>query len=109
MRFFLGTIDPGWLERPDFEGVDLCVSRNRLAGHAAEVRAGSRWVLDSGAFTEISRYGGWRLPPRDYARMAARWYREIGRMDWCAIQDWMTEPEMLKKTGRSVAEHQRLT
>lgn len=30
-------------------------------------------------------------------------------MDWSAIQDWMCEPDMLKKTGRSVAEHQRLT
>src|SRR5262245_58227423 len=109
MRFYLGAIDPGWLERDDFEGVDLFVSRNRLARHTAEFRAKTRWVLDSGAFTEISRHGRWTVSPREYARDARRWMQQIGRMDWAAIQDWMTEPDMLKKTGKTVAEHQRLT
>jgi hypothetical protein len=109
VRFYLGTIDPGWLARPEFEGIDLCVSRNRLAGRIARVRAVTRWVLDSGAFTEISRHGRWTVPPRQYAQEARRWRDEVGRMDWAAIQDWMCEPDMLKKTGLSVAEHQRRT
>src|SRR5437660_123414 len=108
MRFYLGTSDPGWLERPDFEGIDLCVSRNRLVGHVTELRARTRWILDSGAFTEITRFGRWTVPPRQYAGEAKRWQTQIGRLDWASIQDVMCEPDMLKKTGMSVAEHQRL-
>lgn len=36
VRFYLGTVDPGWLAREEFEGVDLFVSRNRLIGHVTE-------------------------------------------------------------------------
>src|SRR5438132_10512972 len=106
MRFYLGCIDPGWLAHPDFEAVSLCVSRNRLMGYAREVRARTRWMLDSSAFTEIERHGRWTVSPRSYARMAARWQREIGRPDAAAIQDLMCEPEMLAKTGLGVVEHQ---
>jgi hypothetical protein len=109
VRFYLGTTEPGWLGDPRFEGVPLFVSRNRLVGEIAEVRAATRWALDSGGFTEISTHGAWRLPAREYARLAAKWQREIGRMDWAAPMDWMSEPEMLEKTGKSVVEHQMLT
>lgn len=30
-------------------------------------------------------------------------------LDWAAQQDWMCEPHMLKKTGKTVEEHQHLT
>lgn len=109
MRFYLGTPLPGWLDDADFEGVPLFVSRNRLLGHVAELRARTRWALDSGAFTEIARHGRWTVPARQYAREADRWRREVGRMDWASIQDWMCEPDMLAKTGRGVVEHQILT
>src|SRR5206468_1461653 len=109
MRFYLGTPIPARLEDPALETVPLFVSRNRLVGYAAELRARTRWCLDSGAFTEISRHGRWTVSPRQYAREAKRWQKEIGRLDWCSIQDWMVEPEMLRKTGKGVVEHQRLT
>lgn len=109
MRFYLGTVDPGWLQEPAFETVPLFVSRNRLVGYTAELRARTRWALDSGAFTEISRHGRWTVPAAQYAREAKRWQTQIGRMDWASIQDYMVEPEMLKKTGKSVVEHQQLT
>src|ERR1043165_7782228 len=109
MRFYLGAIDPGWLKEPEFETIPQCVSRNRLMGYKAEVRARTRWMLDSSAFTEIERHGRWTVSPKNYARMAARWQREIGRMDAAAPQDIMCEPEMVKKTGLSVHQHQMLT
>ena len=34
---------------------------------------------------------------------------QIGRMDFAAVQDWMCEPEIVVKTGLSIAEHQRRT
>src|SRR5438132_9501266 len=108
MRFYLGCIDPGWLAHPDFEAVSLCVSRNGLMGYAREVRARTRWMLDSSAFTEIERHGRWTVPPRAYARLAARCQREIGRLDMAAPQDVMCEPQMLERTGLSVVEHQIL-
>src|SRR5262249_14661002 len=109
VRFYLGTTEPGWLERPDFEGVPLFVSRNRLVGYTAEVRARTRWALDSSGFTQIHDHGRWTVPRRQYARLARRCQRGIGRMDFAAIQDWMCEEEMLAKTGKSVPEHQLLT
>jgi len=100
MRFYLGTPIPCWLKDPAFETVPLFVSRNRIAGYVSELRARTRWALDSGAFTQIATYGKWTVPPRQYAREARRWQREIGRM---------CEPDMLEKTGLSVIEHQILT
>src|SRR5437870_3667256 len=109
MRFYLGTPIPSWLEDPAFETVPLFVSRNRLVGHVSELRARTRWALDSGAFTQIATHGKWTVPASQYAKEAKRWQREIGRMDWASPMDWMCEPEMLKKSGKSVTEHQQLT
>src|SRR5947199_217973 len=92
MRFHLGVVDPDWLARPEFEAVSQCVSRNWLMGYRAELRAQTRWMLDSSAFTEIERHGRWTVPPKSYARMAARCQREIGRMDMAAPQDWFCGP-----------------
>src|SRR5690348_4787318 len=78
-------------------------------GLRQQLRARTFWMLDSSAFTEIERHGRWTVSPRDYATMAARWQRDIGRMTAAAIQDLMCEQEMLEKTGLSVVEHQILT
>lgn len=109
MRFFLGVIDPSWLDRPEFETAPLFVSRNRLMGYRSEIRARTDWILDSSAFTEIERHGRWTVSAKDYASMAARWQRDIGRMRAAAICDYMCEPPMIEKTGMCVVEHQILT
>ncbi len=41
--------------------------------------------------------------------MVRMYAAEIGMMRWAAGQDWMNEPIMLKKTGLTVAGHQRRT
>lgn len=104
--FYLGTHEPSWLARVRFP---LCVSRRRLDRYRQLPIARCAWVLDSGAFSELSTYGRWTLTPERYAA-AVRRYREcIGRLVWAAPQDWMCEPVMVAKTGLSVEEHQRRT
>lgn len=114
MRFYLGTHQPNWLwhlthhwfER---DQIPLFVAHQRLEGLRTLPRANTPWALDSGAFSEIAKHGRWTISPADYAANVRRFHDEIGRMDWCAQQDWMCEPEVIKKTGLSVAEHQRRT
>lgn len=44
-----------------------------------------------------------------YVAEVRRAIEEIGGLDWAAIQDWMCEPWLLRKTGLSIEEHQRRT
>lgn len=104
MRFFLGTHHPHWLAATD---VPLFVSHRALGRYKKLPRARGSWALDSGGFTELSMHGRWTLPPADYAHAVLRYRDEIGGLAWAAPQDWMCEPDMLKKTGLTVAEHQR--
>lgn len=106
VTLFLGTHQPCWLARL---AVPLFVSHRRLHARRHLPRACADWALDSGGFSELSLFGGWRTKPRNYARAARRYMEEIGRLRWAAIQDWMCEPWMLRRTGLSLREHQRRT
>jgi hypothetical protein len=105
-HFYLGTHHPHWLGQTD---VPLFVSRRALERYKTLPRARGAWALDSGGFTELAMFGEWRLSVRDYAGLVRRFRDEIGGLAWAAPQDWMCEPNMLKRTGLSVAEHQRRT
>lgn len=104
--FYLGTHEVSWLRRLEFP---LFISARRLRRQQSWPRAIGRWSLDSGGFSEISLHGEWITTPMQYAIEVRRWQAEIGRLDWAAIQDWMCEPQMLSKTGRTVFQHQKLT
>ncbi len=105
--FWLGTHRPQWLSKLD---VPLFLSRITLAKRVSVYpRARAAWALDSGGFSEIGAHGKWTVPPQQYVAEVRRFHREIGKLKWAAIQDWMCEPIMLQKTGLSVAEHQRRT
>jgi hypothetical protein len=106
MRFFLGTHHPHWLGELD---VPLFVSRRALEGRRTFPRARAPWALDSGGFSELTIHGAWQLAPRAYVEHVRRFLDEIGGLAWAAPQDWMCEPDMLKRTGLDVAEHQRRT
>ncbi|WP_147317762.1 deazapurine DNA modification protein DpdA family protein [Streptomyces spongiicola] len=108
---YLGTHQPSWLARPEFgeDCVPLCVANHRLSGRKTLPRAVTPWMLDSGGFTELSKYGQWTVTPYEYAAAARRYYDEISMMDVCAIQDWMCEDEILAKTGLTVERHQYKT
>lgn len=106
--FYLGTHAPNWLALLRFP---LFVSRRRIArSHVRRFpRAVARWALDSGGFSELSLHGSWRTTAERYVAEVRLWRDEIGKLEWAAVQDWMCEPFMLKKTGLSIAEHQRRT
>jgi hypothetical protein len=107
MIFYLGVHQAHWVELTD---VPLCLSRRTLARCERRLRMkGERWCLDSGGFSELSLYGRWRTPALEYAGQAQRFADEVGPPDWAAVQDWMCEPDVLARTGKTVEDHQRLT
>ena len=71
-------------------------------------KALGEWCLDSGGYSELSMYGRWTITEDDYLREVER-FRGFGGLQWAAPMDWMTEPHITAKTGRTIAEHQRLT
>jgi hypothetical protein len=83
------------------------VSYARLRRRRSDFAVGE-WMLDSGAFSEVARHGGYRDAPEVYAAAVARW-SACGQLVAAVSQDWMCEPFVLTTTGLSLAEHQRLT
>lgn len=105
MRFFTGLHQPS--DARHFASAFISV--NRLRGRATPERVEVRdWIMDSGAFTEVSRHGGYRSTPADYAREVRRWVK-VGNLLACVAQDFMCESWILERTGLSVPDHQRLT
>ncbi len=103
MRFYTGLHHPS-----DAKHFERCmVSINALRGRKSDFGVGE-WMLDSGAFTEVSRHGTHRSNPEEYAAQIRRWVR-CGALVAAVSQDWMCEPFVLAKTGLTTAEHQRLT
>lgn len=67
-----------------------------------------RWIMDSGAFTEISTHGEYRQEPEVYAAEIDRW-AAVGELELAVSQDYMCEPFILERTGLDVQTHQRKT
>lgn len=108
MRFYLGTHQVDWLWR--LTDVPLFVSRRRLAVRRTPFpRATTPWALDSGGFTELSMHHEWRVEPERYVEQVRQFRDELGGMQWASPMDWMCEPWITAKTGRTVLEHQQLT
>lgn len=105
-RFYLGTHMVSWLGRTD---VPLFISHHRLQRQQTWPRARGRWALDSGGFTELDDNGRWLTSHDEYATAIGTYHDRIGRLDWAAPQDWMCEPRIREKTGRSIEWHQRAT
>jgi hypothetical protein len=103
VRFYVGLHMPNHAEH-----FDRCmVSVNRLRNRRSDFLA-REWVMDSGAFTEVTKHGGYRHDVEEYAEQVNRWAR-CGSMVAATAQDWMCEPFAIEATGKSVAEHQALT
>lgn len=103
MRFYVGLHHPS-----DAARFARCmVSVKALERRRSDFSAGE-WMLDSGAFTEVARHGGYRSDVDDYARQIVRWAR-CGELVAAVGQDYMCEPFVLARTGLTVSDHQRLT
>lgn len=104
-RFFVGLHQPA--DAVHFDA--CCISINRLRRRRGRVHC-SNVLIDSGAFTELARYGCYRHPVEAYAAELYRLCAD-GVVDIRAAvaQDYMCEPEILARTGLSIRVHQRLT
>ncbi|MBA2706682.1 MAG: hypothetical protein H0U59_02610 [Gemmatimonadaceae bacterium] len=103
MRFYVGLHMP--THAPHFSR--CMVSFNVVRRRKKPVESGE-WMLDSGAFTEVARNGGFRTSPAEYAETINR-LGEHGGLVAAVSQDWMCEPFVVEKTGLSVREHQQRT
>jgi hypothetical protein len=69
-----------------------------------------RMVLDCAGFVTIKLHGGYPAPVEDYAAQIRKVRAWQGRKLLAAVsQDYMCEPQMLARTGLTIADHQRLT
>jgi hypothetical protein len=104
MRFFFGLHHPS--DAKKFGAA--FVSVNALAGKKS-MRV-TDWIMDSGAFTEISRHGHYRASVAEYAAKIAYWSTHTtGKLHAAVSQDYMCEPAILEKTGMTIEQHQALT
>ena len=105
MRFFTGLHQPS--DSRHFDAAFISV--NRLRPRKAPMIVGD-WIMDSGAFTEISTHGRYRHGVAEYAAEIRRWATNgSGNLLAAVAQDYMCEPFIVAHTGLSVLEHQRLT
>jgi GNAT superfamily N-acetyltransferase len=79
----------------------------RLARRRGPFAVGE-WMMDSGAFTEITQHGRYRSGVEAYAAEIRRWAGN-GKLLVAVAQDMMCEPFVLARTGLTVAAHQRIT
>lgn len=102
-RFYVGLHEPAHAKL-----VDRCmVSVNRLDRRKSDFYPRD-WIMDSGAFKLINKHGYFPDSVEVYASKILRW-SWCGNLVAAASQDFMCEDFVLRKTGLSVAEHQRLT
>ena len=83
--------------------VSVNVIKNRKSGFPV-----GDWIMDSGAFTTIAKHGYYPEPVKAYADQIRRW-KNNGNLVAAVSQDYMCEDIMLKKTGLTIEDHQRLT
>lgn len=106
MIFFPGIPEPAWAHRFDLAFISIARLRRRR-GAFVPPRLG--WAMDSAAFSEVEGHGGYRHSPETFAAEAADWTSRVPGCMFVASQDFMCEPFVLKKTGMTVEDHQRLT
>ena len=106
VKFYLGTV-PSMASRlqDNCEGVMISVNQLRKRKSFFDV---NKWILDSGAFTEISKFGNYRYPVEEYAHQIMQWSK-CGNLLIAVAQDYMCEPFILQKSGLTIEDHQNLT
>ena len=104
MRFFVGLHQPSDAQHVTHP---VFVSVNRLRDRKSDFTVRD-WIMDSGAFSTIAKHGGYPHSVHEYAAQIRRWAR-CGTLLAAVAQDYMCEPWMLRRTGLTVRDHQRLT
>jgi hypothetical protein len=92
---------------PDYPAAGAMISMNTLHDRKSDFTVND-WILDSGAFTEVARHGGYRHGVEQYYHQIHRWAR-CGNLLIAVAQDWMCEAFVLSRTGLTIDDHQHLT
>lgn len=97
-ELYLGTHETHWLFDKRYakllDGLTLFVAIPRLIMRkSAFPKALHRYCIDSGGFSELQKYGTWRLTAREYVALIRRIVGQLGAelCQWVAPQDCMTE------------------
>ena len=99
----MGIHQPSDAKHFDSAFISINRIRNRKSAFAV-----ADWIMDSGAFSTIAKFGGYPEPVAVYAEQIKRWIGN-GNLLAAVAQDYMCEPAMLERTGLTIADHQRLT
>jgi hypothetical protein len=86
----------------------VMISVKALEKRNSSFNYSGKWILDSGAFTEIAKHGYYKDSPEDYYKKICK-YSSKGNLLIAVSQDWMCEPFILKRTGLTIKDHQELT
>jgi len=106
MIFFTGISNISHASKVDYSFISI----NRLIGkrkRKSDFEA-KTWIMDSGAFSQVSTAGEHHLTAGEYAEQINRWSR-CGILVRAVAQDYMCEDFILDKLGRTVEEHQKMT
>ena len=103
MKFYVGMHMPSKADKLDRAFISVNRLTNRKSGFPV-----NEWIMDSGAFTTIAKYGCYPEPVKAYADQIKRW-KTNGHLVAAVSQDYMCEDHMLAKTGMNVRQHQFLT
>lgn len=113
MKFFVGLHHPA--RAIHFERAFISVNALRRVDNDGNITKqrrsdfpANKWIMDSGAFTEVFGHGRYRTTVEDYAWQIKRW-STVGELVAACAQDWMCEAKVLKVTGLTVREHQART
>lgn len=108
-EFFLGAHRLNWCWEGAARG-PLFVNMHLLLPRVGDMQSATQDIgLDSGGYEEVARNGCWRWNVARYVELTRRACRELRRIRFAAIQDWLCTPAALRRTGLSVAEHQART
>jgi hypothetical protein len=101
MKLYLGV----WNVKHALNAPQFMFSLRRLKKRVSALPFGDMdWIMDSGAFTEISINGKYTFTPQEYLH-----YIELHQPKIFFNKDFMCEPSILKKTGMTVKQHQEKT
>lgn len=103
MQFFVGIPNPHNAQHVGRAFVSVNALMRRKSDFAA-----NDWIMDSGAFSQITQHGRFVLSVGAYAAQIDRWSR-CGNLLAAVAQGFMCEPFAFRATGATVVDHQRWT
>lgn len=102
-HFFVGVHHPHNAGKVERAFISYHALKRRRSGFPVQ-----GWIMDSGSFTTILKFGGYPEEPEIYGAAIRHWSTN-GNLLAAVTQDYMCEPHMLAITGMNVADHQFLT